>query len=111
MLNPALAAAIGTGSVRRNFMYSLIWRSVTWRPGNRRILREKEPIPLSSHRDRQTASPLPGITPSPPWPLRSGYASLRDHGGDSHPDRRSALILIAALQDGLDVKEAEPAGG
>jgi hypothetical protein len=39
-------------------MYSLIWRSVTWRPGTRRILREKEPIPVSAGRDRQTAGSL-----------------------------------------------------
>jgi hypothetical protein len=33
VLNPAFAAAIIGGSMWRNVMYSLIWRSVMWRPG------------------------------------------------------------------------------
>ena len=69
----ASLAAIGTGSVRRNFMYSLIWRSVTWRPGTRRIPPEKEAIPVPTGRNRQTARPLSGSA-SPPWSPRPGYA-------------------------------------
>jgi hypothetical protein len=63
VLIPASAAAIGTGSVRRDFIYGPIWRPVTWWMGNRWILQEKEPIPLSGHRDRQTVPAPPEITP------------------------------------------------
>ena len=84
MLNPALAAASGTGSVRRNFMYSLIWRSVTWRPGNRRILREEEPIPSPNHRDRQTAHPL----------RDHALAAVAPQGGRSPTGGATAAILI-----------------
>ena len=38
VLNPAFAAAMIGGSVWRNVIYSLIWRSVMWRPGKLRFL-------------------------------------------------------------------------
>jgi hypothetical protein len=38
MLNPALAAATVGVSAWRKLMYSLIWQSVTWRPGKLRFL-------------------------------------------------------------------------
>ena len=45
VLNPALAPATAGLSVWRNFMYSLIWRSVTCRPGNGGLLNGvKKPI-------------------------------------------------------------------
>jgi hypothetical protein len=38
VLNPALAAAMIGGWVWRIVIYSLIWQSVTWRPGKVRFL-------------------------------------------------------------------------
>jgi hypothetical protein len=47
MLNPALAAAILGISAWRKLMYSLIWQSVTWRPGKLRFLiGVKNPLPI-----------------------------------------------------------------
>ena len=47
-LKPALAAAIGMVLVWRNFMYSLIWQSVIWRPGKGRIPHWREDIQILS---------------------------------------------------------------
>jgi hypothetical protein len=69
-------------------MYSLIWRSVTWRPGTGRIPREKEAIPVPTGRDRQTARPLLGVrlaAVAPPAGLRPTYGTTA-----------AILILIAA---------------
>jgi hypothetical protein len=69
----AVATSIGTGSVRRNFMYNLIWRSVTLQPGTKRIPPEKEAIPVPTGRDRQMAGPLSGSRLAR-RDLRPGYA-------------------------------------
>ncbi|WP_459529666.1 hypothetical protein, partial [Roseomonas mucosa] len=68
-------------------MYSLIWRSVTWRPGTRRIPPEKEAIPVPTGRNRQTARPLSGSRLTavvPPAGLRPTYGTTA-----------AILILIA----------------
>jgi hypothetical protein len=51
-LKPALAAAIGMVLVWRNFMYSLIWQSVIWRPGKGRIPHWREDIQSLAGRPR-----------------------------------------------------------
>lgn len=91
VLNPALAAAIIGGSVWRNVMYSLIWRSVMWRPGKVRFLngvknrlllsrpQAPDPAPLRAHDSRRICA-FGWATPS-----------LRRKPGDA------LLILIDAL--------------
>src|SRR6266478_6169959 len=92
MLNPALAAAILGVSAWRKLMYSLIWQSVTWRPGKLRFLnRREEPASYPADRDRQKTRPLAGPRRSPDSRLQSGYALLPSR------IRRHFLTLIAAL--------------
>jgi len=51
VLNPALAAAMVGVSAWRKFIYSLVWQSVMWRPGNLRFL-----IGVKNPSDRPTAT-------------------------------------------------------
>ena len=88
MLKPALAAAIGTGLVRRKLMYSLIWQSVTWRPGTggppcvERVQSHAQPAATASGTPWQKGDRLRG-------PAARATPSRRRHGGDSHTDRRA----------------------
>ena len=56
--NPALAAAMFGGSVWRNVMYSLIWRSVMWRPGKLRFLNGVKTRLLSSRPQSPDPAPI-----------------------------------------------------
>src|SRR4029077_7415340 len=61
MLNPALAAAILGVSAWRKLMYSLIWQSVTWRPGKLRFLiGVKNPLPIRPTAIARKHGPLRG---------------------------------------------------
>src|SRR5215472_13164080 len=100
MLNPALAAAILGVSAWRKLIYSLIWQSVTWRPGKLRFLiGVKNPLPirptviarkhgpLRGHAVRQIRTSV-GLRP----PFVAHPATV------SHPDRRALLISSVAQQ-------------
>jgi hypothetical protein len=90
MLNPALAAAILGVSAWRKLMYSLIWQSVTWRPGKLRFLiGVKNPLPIRPTAIARKHGPF-GAAPFARFGLQSGYAHL------SSRIRRQFLILIDA---------------
>src|SRR6266481_2116064 len=113
MLNPALAATILGVSAWRKLMYSLIWQSVTWRPGKLRFLnRREEPASYPADRDRQKTRPLAGPRRSPENTAPCGAAPVARFATSvglrppfvahpatvSHPDRRALLILSVAQQ-------------
>src|SRR6516225_8267105 len=111
MLNPALAAAILGVSAWRKLMYSLIWQSVTWRPGKLRFLiGVKNPLPIRPTAIARKHGPLRGravrqirtsVGLRPPFVAHP--ATL------SHPDRRALLISsVAQHHAGLEKKKNSP---
>src|SRR4029077_12853605 len=100
MLNPALAAATVGGSAWRKLIYSLIWQSVTWRPGKLRFLiGVKNPLPIRTTAIARTHGPLRGravrqirtsVGLRPPFVTHPATVS--------HPDRRVLLISSVAQQ-------------
>src|SRR5215468_7206443 len=91
MLNPALAAAILGVSAWRKLIYSLIWQSVTWRPGKLRFLiGVKNPLPIRPTAIARKHGPLCEAAPFARFGLQSGYARL------SSRIWRHSLILIDA---------------
>ena len=100
MLNPALAAAILGVSAWRKLMYSLIWQSVTWRPGKLRFLiGVKNPLPIRPTAIARKHGPLRGrsvrqirtsVGLGPPFVAHPATVS--------HLDRRALLISSVAQQ-------------
>jgi hypothetical protein len=88
VLNPAFAAAMTGGSACRNFIYSLIWQSVMWRPGKGRFLIGVKNLPPTRPAAIASGCTPPGRRRSPGPQRQSGYALL--------PSRtwRHFLILI-----------------
>jgi len=72
-------------------MYSLIWQSVTWRPGKLRFLiGVKNPLPIRPTAIARKHGPLCEAAPFARFGLQSGYARL------SSRIWRHSLILIDA---------------
>ena len=98
MLKPALAPATAGSLVWRNFMYNLIWRSVTCRPGNGGLLSGvKRPIIAQTIATARRCDPIKDHTVASVVPP----IGLRPHSGTtlatlSHPDCRSVLTVIVA---------------
>jgi len=100
VLKPALAPATAGSLVWRNFMYNLIWRSVTCRPGNGGLLSGvKRPIIAHTIATARRCDPIKDHTIASIVPP----IGLSPHSGTtlailSHPDCRSVLTLIVAGQ-------------
>src|SRR6185436_9541187 len=78
------------GSACRNFIYSLIWQSVTWRPGKGRFLIGVKNLPPTRPAAIASQRAPPGPRCSPDSQHQSGYALLPSRS------RRHFLILIDA---------------
>ena len=101
MLNPALAAAILGVSAWQKLMYSLIWQSVTWRPGKLRFLiGVKNPLPIRPTAIARKHGPFRGrvvrqirtsVGLRPPFVAHPATVS--------HPDRRALLIPSVAQHE------------
>ena len=84
MLNPALAAAILGVSAWRKLIYSLIWQSVTWRPGKLRFLiGVKNPLPIRPTAIARKHGPLAGPRRSPDSDFSRATPTFRRASGVS----------------------------
>jgi hypothetical protein len=112
MLNPALAAAILGVSAWRKLIYSLIWQSVTWRPGKLQFLiGVKNPLPIRPTAIARKHGPLRGravrqirtsVGLRPPFVAHPATVS--------HPNRRALLISSVAQQLTRGIARPRPRG-